>query len=144
MGYTDIWWTAPATAENGNPMIVTGRDRIDRFMQSGKYTYRIEVIWRYDGTGMPDDETAGLMEQATDAMKAGFKKDPVAVMTGIYTGDGQRDWVFYTRSLGVFNKVFNRALESLPTLPVVVEAYSDPEWEEYRHLRQETYIPDED
>lgn len=143
MGYTDIWWTAPATAGNGNPVIVTGRDRIDPLMQSGKYPYRLEVIWRYGG-GMPDDETAGLLEQATDALKAEFKKDPVAVMTGIYTGDGQRDWVFYSRSLGVFNKVFNRALEPLPTLPIVVEAYSDPDWEEYRHMREETYIPDED
>lgn len=143
MAYTDVWWTAPATAENGNPVIVTGRDRMKALMDSGKYCYRIEVIWRY-GDGMPDDETAVLLEQATEAMKTQFKKDRVAVMTGIYTGDGQRDWVFYTRSLGVFNKVFNRALEPLPTLPIVVEAYSDPEWEEYRNMREETYIPDED
>lgn len=144
MAYTDIWWTAPAMAENGNPVIVTGRDRIDDLMDSGKYRYRLEVIWRYAPGGLPDDETAELLDRTTEALKTAFKKDRVAVITGIYTGDGQRVWVLYSRSLGVFNRVFNRALEPLPVLPITVEGYSDPDWEEYRAMREETYIPDED
>ncbi len=63
---------------------------------------------------------------------------------GIYTGDGRRDWVFYTKNLKIFSLVFNKALESLPVMPLLIEAEEDAGWEEYLHLRSETYVPDED
>lgn len=84
------------------------------------------------------------MEEATDALLAAFKVDRVAVMTGIYTGDGKREWVFYTRSLPIFQKVFNRALEPLDTMPLAIEAGEDADWEEYTEMREATYVPDEE
>ena len=144
MADNDIWWTAPTEADNGNPVMVTGRDGIDRFRESGKYIYRTEVVWRYDGGGMPSTADSGLMEQATDALKEAFRRDKVAVMTGIYTGDGERDWVFYTKNLALFGTRLNQALAALPLLPIVVDAYQDPQWEEYSSMRDATYIPPED
>ncbi len=146
MKHTDKWWSYPAEAESGKTIIVTGRDSIDDFRNSGKYNYRIDVTWKYNALpdGMPEEDDASLMEEATDALLEGFKKDKVAVMTGIYTGDGMRDWVFYTKNLKIFSIVFNKALESLPTIPIVVEAEEDAGWEEYLHMREETYVPDED
>lgn len=146
MKTTDKWWSYPAESESGNTVIVTGRDRIDDFMKSGKYIYRIDVTWNYDALpgGMPEDEDAHLMEQVTDALSAAFKKDKVAVMTGIYTGDGRRDWVFYTKNLKIFSIVFNKALEELPVIPIVIEAEEDAGWEEYLHMREETYVPEEE
>lgn len=67
-----------------------------------------------------------------------------AYLTGIYTGEGRRDWIFYTCSLNIFGRVFNRALEALPLLPLRMEAAEDPEWEEYREMRANTYIPEDD
>lgn len=140
----DTWWTAPAESDNGALILVTGRDKIDAAMASGKYTYRVEVKWRYADSGMPDDATAKLMEEATDALQSTFSKDKVAIMTGIYTGDGERDWVMYVKKLSTFQGVFNKALSELPSLPIIIEAYSDPQWEEYREMRENTYIPDKD
>lgn len=134
------WWTTPTEAENGNRIIVTGRDDVDKFRSSGKYIYRVEVIWRYEGGGMPPSADAELMQEATEAMQQAFHRDKVGVMTGIYTGDGQRDWIFYTKSLPVFNTVLNRALQELPALPIVIEAYADPDWEEYSEMRDATFI----
>ena len=146
MKVTDKWWSYPAAADNGKTVIVTGRDAIDNFRESGKYIYRIDVSWRYNALpdGMPEEDDARLMEQVNDALLEAFKKDPIAVVTGIYTGDGERDWVFYTRSLPIFNKVFNRALEDLPTIPFVIDAEVDADWSEYTHMREETYVPDEE
>lgn len=141
---SDIWWTAPTEAENGNLILVTGRDDMEAMRGGGKYIYRVEVIWRYDGGNMPGDEDARLMEQATDALQDAFRRDKIAVMTGIYTGDGERDWVFYVKNLAIFDKVLNRALAELPQLPVVIEAYADPDWEEYTRMRAVTYIPPSD
>lgn len=146
MKHTDKWWSYPAEGESGRTVIVTGRDAIDDWRESGKYVYRIDVSWNYDSEpdGMPSDEDARRMEEATDALLEAFRKDKVAVMTGIYTGDGRRDWVFYTKNLKIFSLVFNKALEDLPTLPILIEAEEDAGWEEYLNMRSETYVPDED
>lgn len=140
----ETWWTTPTEADNGNPIMVSGRDDIDKYRTCGKYIYRVEVIWRYEGSGMPCDADAILMEQATEALRTAFSHDKIGVMTGIYTGDGERDWVLYTKNLAIFNTVLNRALADLPALPVVIEAYADPDWEEYNQMRLNTYIPPSD
>lgn len=146
MKYTDKWWSYPAESGNGRTVIVTGRDKIDHFRESGKYIYRIDVTWNYNALsdGMPEDSDASVMEEATDALLEAFKKDTVAVMTGIYTGDGKRDWVFYTKNLKIFSLVFNKALEDVPAMPIVIEAEEDADWDEYTHMREETYVPDEE
>ena len=141
----DVWWTYPAEGESGKTVLVTGRDRVEKERQSGKYQYRINVSWAYPALpdGMPEDGDAKLMELATDALLAAFKKDKVAILTGIYTGDGRRDWVFYCKNLKIFSIVFNKALEPLDEMPLEIEAEADPDWEEYEQMREMTYIPPE-
>lgn len=139
---TDEWWTAPAESAGGRLVVVTGRDDMDAVRATGKYIYRIDITWRYNALpdGMPEAADAELMEQTDEALKEAFRKDPVGVITGIYTGDGERNWVIYTRSLHIFQKVFNRALAELPVIPFVIEAEEDPDWEEYTEMRDNSYI----
>lgn len=146
MAKSDRFWSCPAEGENGRTIIVTGRDGMEKIMEGGKYVYRIDVSWNYGSLpdGMPDDESAEMLENVTDAFMLSFAKDKVAYLTGIYTGDGRRDWVFYTKNLKVFSFVFNKALEELPLLPLVIEAEEDRDWEEYRQMRESTYIPPEE
>lgn len=75
------WWTAPAEAENGNTILVTGRKSLQNVRLTQKYNYRIEITWAYQGDakGMPDFQTSKLMEQVQDALEACFDNDPVAV-----------------------------------------------------------------
>ena len=140
------WWSAPTEAENGNTVIVTGRDYMDEIIAKGKFIYRVTVSWDYNAlpSGMPEDGDVELMEKATDALLEEFKKDKVAYMTGIYTGDGRRDWVFYTQNLNIFGRVLNRALAPLEQMPLLIEAESDPDWEEYHEMREISYIPEND
>lgn len=140
------YWSYPAESESGKTIIVTGRDNIDKYRNSGKYKYRINVYWDYNALsdGMPEPQESELMDQATVAFEQTLNKDTAAILTGIYTGDGRRDWVFYTTSLFIFQKVFNRALEDLDQMPLVIEAAEDPDWEEYTEMRERTYIPPEE
>lgn len=143
---SQIFWTYPAETESGKTLIVTGRDDIESFRKSGKYPFRLNVYWDYSPLpdGMPGEYEARLMEEATECFLKETKKDPAAVLTGIYTGDGRRDWVFYTRSLHIFRNILNRALADLPQLPIGIDACEDPDWEEYSRMRESTYIPPED
>ena len=143
---TPEYWTYPAESESGRTIMVTGRDGVDRQRLSGKYRYRVNVYWGYHALpdGMPEEQEAAQMEEATDRFEAELAKDKAAVLTGIYTGDGRRDWVFYTVSLHIFRNIFNRALEPLDLMPLVIEAQEDPDWEEYLDMRNRTYIPPEE
>ena len=139
------WWSAPAQSDDGQLIIVTGRRNMDDIIALGVFNYRIEVTWHYDSDaqGMPQYGTSKLMEQVTDAMAAEFNRDPIAINTGIYTGAGERNWVFYTRSLHIFQRKLNEILSPFDTLPLEFYADEDPTWEEYKEMR-ETEIPDAD
>lgn len=139
----DIFWTYPAEAENGLTIIVTGRDSIDKFRDSGKYTYRVNVSLPYAPLpdGMPEEDDAERIGEITDSLLKETNNDHAAILTGIYTGDGRRDWVFYTKSLFIFRNIFNRALKDLPEFTFEISAEEDPDWQEYQEMKEATYVP---
>lgn len=132
------WWTAPTESESGRLIMVTGRKDVSAFRDNPKFNVRVEVSWRYEGLpdGMPDEPTCELMEKAQEALVLAFKKDPIAVLTGIYTGDDQRDWIFYTLSTNIFGRKLNEALSELPVLPISIYTENDPDWAEYDEMCQ--------
>lgn len=134
----DSWWTAPAESEGGRLIMVTGRRDVEKFRSNPRFGIRIEVTWKYDGdsSGMPDTATSQLMEQAQDALQAILHKDPVAVLTGIFTGDDRREWIFYSLSTNIFGKKLNEALAPFPLLPITVYCENDPGWEQYDEMSQ--------
>jgi len=142
---TDEWWTSPAEADNGVLVMVTGRRDMDPVIATGKYNYRIEITWKYEAeqNGMPDVATSTLMEEVQDALQADFMKDPVAVLTGIYTGNGERNWVFYAMSVKIFERKLNEDLARFELLPLTLYVENDPEWSEYQEMREATEILDE-
>jgi len=134
----DSWWTAPAESEDGHLIMVTGNKDVEKFRSNPRFCIRIEVSWNYtgDASGMPDTATSELMEQVQEALQTEFRKDPVAILTGIFTGDGKREWVFYSVSTHIFGKKLNQALEPFPLLPITVYCENDPGWEGYDEMTQ--------
>lgn len=133
----DVWFSALTEAENNDHMIiVSGRTEIEPFIQSGKFKERVEITWKYepDSKGMPTEKTSELMEEAQTALKRVMEKDKLAIFTGIYTGDGERTWVFYTRNIPAFGRMLNEALAPFETLPITIYTEKDPEWNEYREM----------
>ena len=131
------WWTSPTESETGALIMVTGRQGVEPVIATGKYNDRIEITWKYtpEKNGMPDFKTSSLMEQVTDALNNAFAKDSAAVMTGIYTGDGERNWVFYTLNPKKFQYMLNDALKDFELLPITLYAEKDSEWNEYREMK---------
>lgn len=136
------WWTSPTESESGRLVMVSGRKDVAKFRSSGKYKIRVEITWKYQGNaaGMPDEPTATIMEAVQEALEKAFKKDPVAVLTGVYTGDDERNWVFYTLSVNIFGKKLNEALAPFDLLPISIYTENDPEWGEYDEMREASEI----
>lgn len=136
------WWTSPLEDDNGFTILVTGRGDIDKFRNNPKYNIRIEISLPYDHNpdGLPTSEGAKILEDMLDPLREIFDKDPVAVITGIYTGAGIRTIVFYTLSVNIFNKKLNQALAHLPLLPLEIKAENDPDWAEYDEMCDESIL----
>lgn len=114
--------------------MVTGRSDVSKFRDNPRFNIRVTISWRYGNAGMPDSQTSLLMEKVTERLAAEFHRDPVAILTGLYTGAGQRDWIFYTLNLNIFGRKLNELLADLPLLPLDISAESDPEWSEYDEM----------
>lgn len=137
MKLSDVWFTALSESESGQMISVYGRDELKEFMESGKYKERVEITWKYEGDkrGLPDEALAEKMELVEEILrKAMEKKDKLAILTGVYTGDGEKVWIFYTRTVRVFGERLNEALASFELLPISIYTELDPEWEEYQDM----------
>jgi len=133
MKLSDEWFTALSQNDNGQLITVSGRDELTEFVNSGKYNERAEVTWKYDGDekGMPPESIAKQIEAVEEALRHVMEKDKLAITTAIYTGGGEKTWVFYTRTARVFGERLNEALASFELLPITIYTEVDPGWEEY-------------
>ena len=132
------WTTFLADAEDnpGQSVFVSLRLDVDKFRSNPRFVYALEVSMPYTplATGLPGQTDADAMGNVTDALANAFHHDPVAVLAAINTGAGQRQWLFYTLSLNIFQRKFNEALAALPTLPLTFRAAEDPDWTLYDEL----------
>lgn len=133
MRLSNEWFTALSENEDGNLVTIYGRDELTEFVESGKFKERVEITWKYEGDakGMPQDVLAEQMEKVEEALKKAMEKDKLAILTAVYTGAGEKIWVFYTRTVRVFGERLNEALTSFELLPISIYTEVDPEWEEY-------------
>ena len=75
------------------------------------------------------------MEQVQEALEKEFEKDPVAILTGIYTGDNERNWIFYTLSTHIFGRKLNESLATFELLPITIYTENDAAWNEYQEMK---------
>lgn len=133
MRLSNEWFTALSEDEDGHLVTVSGRDELTEFIQSGKFKKRVEITWKYEGDekGMPIDVLAEQMENVQETLRKAMEKDKLSILTAVYTGAGEKIWVFYTRTVRVFGERLNEALAPFDLLPISIYTEVDPEWEEY-------------
>lgn len=138
MKLSNEWFTALSEDEAGHLITVYGRDELTEFIQSGKFKERVEITWKYEGDdkGMPADKLAAEMETVEETLRKAMEKDKLSILTAVYTGAGEKIWVYYTRTVRVFGERLNEALASFELLPISIYTEVDPEWEEYKDMHE--------
>lgn len=136
MKLSNEWFTALSENETGQLVTVSGRIELTEFVQSGKFKERVEITWKYEGDekGMPLETLAEKMEQVQETLRKAMEKDKLSILTGVYTGGGEKIWVYYTRTVRVFGERLNEALASFELLPISIYTELDVEWEEYSDM----------
>lgn len=136
MKLTNDWFSAIAENNEGETIFIAGRDHLQEFRESGKFKQRVEITWPYapDAKGMPTDQEAELMEQVQVALQKEVEKNKLAILTSLYTGAGERIFVFYTRTSVAFGQSLNQALSTFDILPITLYVEQDEQWSEYMEM----------
>lgn len=131
------WITSPAESDEGELIMVSQRVDNERFRRNPKFDIRVDITWPYeqaDGNGMPCEELSAQMETVQERLEEAFHKDPIAVLTGVCTGAGERNWTFYTLSNNIFGRKLNEQLADMPVLPLTIVCEKDPRWAAYDEM----------
>ncbi|MCD7712931.1 MAG: DUF695 domain-containing protein [Firmicutes bacterium] len=136
MRLSNVWFTALSENESRQMITIAGREELTEFRNSGKLKERVEITWAYKGDqkGMPSDELAEQMEAVQETLRKAMEKDKLSILTAVYTGGGEKIWVYYTRTVRVFGERLNEVLASFELLPISIYTELDPEWEEYQDM----------
>jgi hypothetical protein len=131
MKLTDDWFTSIALDDENRTVYVNGRLNLTDFIAGGKYKYRIEIQYLFEGGSFPQGMDAQYIEAVEDLLRPAMEKDKMAILTGNYLASGCKYWVYYSRTDQVFFDRLNFTLKSLPLLPLKFVLEIDPEWSEY-------------
>ena len=130
----ESWSIDEGETENGLPFTIRFREDLPDKNAIRKLKTLIVISWLYDsadGTGMPNEEVLNQMEDFENLIDEAIVEKGTARLMTVFTGEGVREWQFYTDDEEFFIRKFNEALEGKPVLPLDLEALEDENWEAY-------------
>lgn len=75
------------------------------------------------------------MNQLEDMLESVLEKDGFATLAMVSTGEGLRDWTYYTKSETEFMARLNYALAGIAAFPIEIHTASDPDWDVYERFK---------
>jgi hypothetical protein len=98
---------------------------------------RVIIVWRYTSeTGMPATAEREHMEELENLLVPAVEANALSVLALVSTGEGRREWIFYTRSESSFMDKLNQGLRAGPRFPIEIQAAPDPTWTTYQTFKQ--------
>ncbi len=137
MTLNDTWFAAEGGDDDEMPFQLRGRQFLLNFIEAGKYIHYVEATWSFQtetDNGLPTGVENDLMGEVENSLLAALEADFQTVLTIVHTGDNERTWIFYTKSVKEFLRRFNEAVKPYGKLPVSIDTDEDPDWETYRHI----------
>jgi hypothetical protein len=143
--------TAIAVAQNDRTWALfeskqqgTGRAIVFRYAQTfapsfqrAEYPDRVILVWKYSSeSGMPVVAERERMERLEDLMLPAVEAKAQAVLVLVSTGEGFREWIYYTQSESAFLDKLNETLKKGPRFPIEIHAAPDPAWSTYEAFRK--------
>lgn len=128
-------WVVAEAEDEGNPIILRIRSVPAEF-EKAAYPHMISVAWPYQaiGAGMPDAAQKERMDLLEDLLMPALERSGNAILTVVITGNGIRQWQWYSRGMEETMDIVNATLESQDPFPVEFSLVEDPAWEGYSHF----------
>ncbi len=135
----EIWVARECRLENGLPVFTRFCRDLPVESKLKKLNILIVVSWQYeseDETGLPSDEVLDQMEEFENVMDESLVDKGTARLMTVFTGEGLREWQFYTDDAEIFMRKFNEALKGKRVLPLEIEALEDENWDAYKDFTE--------
>jgi hypothetical protein len=131
-------WTLAQGKAGGNATIVRALARVPLAEQRQARPVLVTITWAYDGeatAGMPSRAVYDRIEGFEEVLFAALDAEDWATEAAAITGNGARQWRFYTADGEDFVARFSAALTGHPIYPVEIEATADPDWQGLREVQ---------
>lgn len=130
--YADDEWTVGELRDDDGPgMIVRFRSHLPAPEVRKIWGHLVIVGWPYeadDASGMPEKKEARAQDAFEDALFKRLEADGAGCQAASITGEGVREWRYYTPDPDLFMQSLNEALQGHPDYPLEFEAFEDPDW----------------
>lgn len=133
-----VWATATSKhATNGRVIVFRFAKEFRAGFEKSALADRVILAWRYNSaSGLPVVQEREAMDRMEDLLAPVVDKPGVAVLALVSTGEGLREWVYYTRSEQEFLNSLNQALAGAQRFPIEIHTASDPQWSTYERFRK--------
>lgn len=131
---TDERWSVAEAQKNGKPLIVRYRSRRPEGVAPAGYPFLLSATWSYQPAtlaGLPSEQDVELMSRFEDALESALESSGSAHLMVVLTGNGDRDWLWYSRGEEDSMRQVNRALKGHKPYPVQFSVQRDPRWRAY-------------
>jgi hypothetical protein len=119
--------------KNGKPLLIRYRSERPQGVDTAAFPFLLSATWTYQGNdvGFPTPEEMGLMNKFEDALVSAFEASQTAHLMVIVTGNGERDWLWYTCGEAEAMRQVNQALKGHKRYPVQFSIQEDRAWRAY-------------
>jgi len=135
---TDAWNIAKGKNPE-QPTVMRFRPSLHDHLGNEDYPRRLVIIWQFeavDATGMPSDTQSADMKDFEDMLIDTLDPDRLAILAFVFTSSGSREWNFYLSDVSEVGIRINKALSTIPQLPIDLTVEHDPNWDELRQVFQ--------
>jgi hypothetical protein len=135
---TDAWNIAKGKNPE-KPTVLRFRPSLESHLGDPNYPKRLIILWQYDAadsSGMPTDTQSADMKDFEDLLIEALDPERLAILAFIFTTAGTREWNFYLSDVDEVGTRINKALSSVPQLPISLTVVDDPQWDELRQVYQ--------
>ena len=133
-------WNIAKGKNPESPNVLRFRPSLKAFLGDENYPRRLTIIWKFepaDASGMPTDTQSLDMKDFEDLLLEALDADRLAILAFVYTTNGTREWHFYFSDVSELGIRINKALASVPKLPIELNVVDDPNWDELRQIFQQ-------
>jgi hypothetical protein len=130
MIYTQDKWSVGHFVQNDAPMIVRARETLPTKADRETHGHLVLIKWPYTAgvNGMPNADDAKRMQELERTLEANIEAHEVGIHALSLTGNGSREWRYYTHDPQKFMEALNRGLQGQEKFPIDLELLQDTEW----------------
>lgn len=124
-----------AVNQNGEePIFLRARKKPPSGKKVGEFTHLAKVSWTYsdDGNGLPSDEEEDAMGSFEDKLDESIEGLQIGFMMLIRTSNSKREWYWYVRDKGEFQREYETCLPGNKASSVVCEFEFEPDWKSWK------------